>query len=186
MKKIKFYFIFIFSFLSLIVLYSIFYFLVLENINNINFKKSDPKILENESLLESNILVKNEKYNYEINSIYQSEFKNDYKFLTLKNEDCSLNLVSFIDNEIKDVCSWVKKECDELECKNYICENYKNDWYKVRYFGDFMGSSDYELVYKYDNYIYSANLECSSCELDSYENPLFLDLILNFNVKKND
>lgn len=186
MKKIKFYFIFIFSFLSLIALYSIFYFLVLEDINSINFKKSDYKVLENEILLDSNVLVKNEKYNYEINSIYQSEFKNDYKFLSLKNKDCVLNIVSFIDNEIKDVCAWVKKECEELECDTYSCEYYKNDWYKVRYFGDFMGSSDYELVYKYNNYIYSANLECFSHDLDNYENPLFSDLILNFNVKKYD
>jgi len=186
MKSIKFYLIFVFSFLILIIAYIIFKFFILENVNDINFKKIDTSILENESLLNSDNLIKNEEYNYEINSEYSFEFKNDYKFLTLKDENCVLNIVSFINNDIKNVCDWVEKECLDLECENYFCEYYKNNWYKVRYFGDFMGSSDYELVYKYNNYIYSANLECFSYDLDNYENPLFFDLILNFNIKKDD
>ncbi|MCF7795698.1 hypothetical protein K9M42_01245 [Patescibacteria group bacterium] len=186
MKKIKVYFIFILSFLFLIILYIFFISFILKDLSKTSLKKSNFKVLENENLLVSNKVVKNEKYNFEIQSPYKTEFKNDYKFLTLKDENCVLNIVSFINNDIKNVCDWVEKECLDLECSNYICEYYKNDWYKVRYFGDFMGSSDYELVYKYNNYIYSANLECFSYELDNYKNPLFSNLILNFNVKKDD
>ncbi len=183
MKNIKFYFIFISCLLILIVLLKFF---ILKDINNINLENLSVNILENKNLLDAKDSIKNEKYNYEISSEYSFEFKNDNKFLSLKDVDCVLNLVSFENKENISICDWVKKECSDLDCDNYFCEYYRNDWYKVRYFGSFMGSSDYELVFKNDDYIYSANLECFSHDLDNYNNPLFSDLILNFKVKQND
>jgi hypothetical protein len=184
MKIVKTYFIILLFFLICISLCFI--------LKNINFKQKEKNILEdknilkNEDVLNKENLLKNEKYNYEINSEYPFELKNDDKFLSLKDKNCVLNLVSFINEKNINVCDWVKKECLEINCDTYSCENFKNNWYKVRYFGDFMGSSDHELVLQDNNYIYSANVECSNPDLDNYENPLFLDLILNFKIKQND
>jgi hypothetical protein len=184
MKIIKVYFIILLFFLIFIFSYFI--------LKNINFKQEEKISLDNENILKSeNVfneenILRNEKYNYEINLKYPFELKNNDKFLSLKDGNCVLNLVSFINEEDVSACDWVKKECLDLDCDTYSCENFKNNWYKVRYFGDFMGSSDYELILQNNNYVYSANVECFNPDLDNYENPLFLDLILNFKIKNND
>jgi hypothetical protein len=155
-------------------------------LKNINFKEKEKINLGNKNVFKEENILKNEKYNYEINLKYPFELKNNDKFLILKDDNCVLNLVSFTNEKNTNVCDWVKKECLDIDCETYSCENFKNNWYKVRYFGDFMGSSDYELVLQNNNYIYSANVECSNPDLDNYENSLFLDLILNFKIKQND
>lgn len=90
-------------------------------------------------------------------------------------DQCILNLVSKISD--LSVCDFVKADCLDIECGKYDCVENKNNWFKVSYYGDFVGSGDKELIYKNGNEIIIANLECKDKTKENYDNKLFQDLI---------
>lgn len=91
------------------------------------------------------------------------------------NNQCVLNMASY-ESELS-ICDFAKLECSNLECEKFDCMEFKNKWFKVSYYGGFVGSGDKELIYKNKNKIIIANLECDDKTKENYENNLFIKLI---------
>jgi len=137
----------------------------------INIQKIDNLNLKNiiNEFKDQKIFVKND-----IDNFIQISDKDIVRGEILDNQ-CVLNIVSR-KSELS-VCDFVKNECSDLECKKFDCIEYKNNWFKISYYGDFVGSGDKELIYKNENEIMIANLECDDKAKENYDNKLFVKLI---------
>lgn len=155
-------------------------------IQNKNVEIYQEKIFIEKPFLEekqNNIEIIDLKNKFEKNNFVVKKIDNNFTQISKTNintgeipyDDCFLNL--YYQNNLLDICDFVKKECVDLECKNFDCELYKNNWYKVAYYGDFIGSGDKQLLYKNSENIIIANLECGDKKLEDYENKLFQNLI---------
>jgi len=144
-----------------------------DNIENkkINIKKDNNLNLKNiiNEFKDQKVFIKND-----IDNFVQISDKDIVRGEILDNQ-CVLNIVSR-KSELS-ICDFVKNECSDLECKKFDCIEYKNNWFKVSYYGDFVGSGDKELIYKNENEIMIANLECGNKAKENYENDLFTKLI---------
>ena len=130
----------------------------------INIQKIDNLNLKNiiNEFKDQKIFVKND-----IDNFIQISDKDIVRGEILDNQ-CVLNIVSR-KSELS-VCDFVKNECSDLECKKFDCIEYKNNWFKISYYGDFVGSGDKELIYKNENEIMIANLECDDKAKENYDN----------------
>ncbi len=145
-----------------------------QKIENINSKDIIDKFKSPD--LNNNVINKNQKIfiKDDINNFVQISNKDIVRGEILNNQ-CILNIV-YNKSELS-VCDFVRNECSDLGCKNFDCLEYKNNWFKISYYGDFVGSGDKELIYRNENEIVIANLECDDKTKEGYDNPLFVDLV---------
>lgn len=127
-------------------------------------------------------IVENKNYDFDL-VLDKDLYVNGYdQFIqiskTLVNNECVINISS--ERNANSICDYIKNECIDMGCKEYVCEKYKKGWYKTIETGDFFGTGDVIFARKNNDYMYFINLECVDKREDDESNPLIEKIINGF------